>query len=362
MKKSNIIVIALLMATQLGLVSCSDNDPLNPENSNPKNELYTAVLTNLSKKVITQTYVQLNDNAAILIEKIKALSVGDEAALQEAKEAWKNTREPWEAGEGFIFGPVDNLGIDPAVDSWPVDVNAINNILNSEAPINSSVIESNNEARGFHALEYFLWGLDGNKPASDLTDREIEYILAVSQNLKEKTQQLVDAWSPSKGNFANTLIETGPSNSADYTSQQTALKELAEGLQGIADEVANQKIETPLNGNGGSASPKDEESRFSHNSKLDFANNIRSVQHVYSGNYDGSQGQGFSVVIARQDADLDAEVKTAISDAIAAIEAIPGTFTDAIENNRDAVQNAQNKVLELSNLIENQVLPAVSNL
>lgn len=361
MKKSNIIIIALLVATQIGLVSCSNNDPDSPDNDNQQKELFTDVLTNVSKQVITQTYTQLNNDASILNEKAQALSIGDEATLEATKEAWKKTRAPWESSEGFIFGPVVNLGVDPAVDSWPVDVNAINNILSSNNTINSNVIESNNEARGFHTLEYLLWGLDGNKPASDLTNREIEYIVAVAQNLKEKTQQLVNAWSPVGGDYANTLIETGPSNPT-YKSQQTALKELAEGLQGIADEVANQKIEVPLNGNGGSASPKDEESRFSHNSKLDFANNIRSIQNVYNGNYNGSQGKGLSAVIAEQDADLDAEVKTAISDAISAIEAIPGTFTDAIQNNRTAVENAQNKVSALSGIIENQLLPVISNL
>lgn len=362
MKKSNLIIIALLVATQFGLVSCSDNDPDPTDDTDQKNDLYTDVLTNVSLQVITQTYVQLNANASILNEKAQALSVGDETALQKAKDAWQNTRAPWESSEGFIFGPVVNLGVDPAVDSWPVDVNAINNILNSGNPITTSVIETNNEARGFHTLEYFLWGLDGNKSASDLTDREIEYIVAVSQNLEEKTQQLANAWSPSGQNFANNLIETGSANPANYSSQEVALSELAEGLLGIADEVANQKIETPLNGNGGSASPKDEESRFSHNSKLDFANNIRSIQNVYLGNYNGSQGKGLSAVIAEQDTDLNADMKTSIADAISAIEAIPGTFTDAIQNNRTAVENAQDKVLALSNMIETQILPVISNL
>lgn len=363
MKKSNFVLIALAVATQIALVSCSDNDPITDEtgNDNQQNELYTNVLTNVSAQVITQTYANLDNNASIFNEKAEALSVGNEEALQAAKEAWKNMRSPWEKSESFIYGPVAVLGIDPSVDSWPVDVNAINNILNSGDLINAGILETNNEARGFHTLEYFLWGLDGNKTASDLTDREIEYIVAASQNLNEKTQQLVSAWSQSGNDYGINFSEAGQLTSI-YPSQEVALSEMVEGMQGIADEVANQKIEVPLNGNGGSASPKDEESRFSNNSKLDFANNIRSIQNVYLGEFNGSEGQGLSAVIVQQNADLDAEVKMAISDAISAIEAIPGTFTDAIQNNRSAVENAQNKVLELSNLIQNQVVPVISNL
>ncbi len=364
MKTSNLIIIALFTATQLGLVSCSDNNPINPDNpddDNQKNELYTTVLTN-DANIITQTYVQLNDEASNLTVKAQNLSVGDEVALEAAKEAWKNARAPWEKSEGFIFGPVENLGIDPAVDSWPVDINAINNILNSGDTINSSVLETNNEARGFHTLEYFLWGINGDKTASELTNREIEYIVAAAKNLENKSQQLANAWLPSGGNFANVLVETGPSNPANYTSQKVALKELVEGMQGIANEVAVIKIENPLNGNGGNPKPNAEESRFSHNSKLDFANNIRSIQNIYLGQFNGVDSKGMSAVIAEQDASLDAEITAAISDAISAIEAIPGTFTDAIQNNREAVENAQGKVLELSNMLQDQALPVISNL
>ena len=38
---------------------------------------------------------------------------------------------PWEQSEAFLFGPVDILGLDPNMDSWPLDQVAIVNILNS---------------------------------------------------------------------------------------------------------------------------------------------------------------------------------------------------------------------------------------
>ncbi len=358
MSKSSLIILTLSVVSLFS--SCSDNDPITEENNDQK-VLYTTVLTDISGEVVTKTYIDLAANAATLHQKTQQLTIGDEAALEAAKEAWKNTRSPWEKSEGFLYGPVETNGIDPAIDSWPVDVNAINNTLGSGQPITSSVLESNNEARGFHTLEYFFWGLNGEKTAADLTDREIEYILAASQNLKEKTEQLADSWSPNGGDYASNFRNAGESGSI-YSSQETALLEMAEGMQGIADEVANAKIETPLNGNNGGPMPQSEESRFSNNSKLDFADNIRSIQNVYLGQYSGNVGLGISAIVVQENAALDTEMKSAITDAITAIEAIPGTFTDAIQNNRTAVENAQNKVLDLSAIIQNKVLPLLSNL
>jgi uncharacterized iron-regulated protein len=356
--KKNIIFLSLIAIVTF--TSCSNNDD-SSETTDPNAELYTQVLTNVSLNVITETYNSLYTNSQALEDAVSNLTIGDETALQAVKEAWQNTRAPWEKSEGFLYGPVDTDGIDPAIDSWPVDVNAINNILDSGNPITSTLLESNNEARGFHTIEYFVWGLNGDKAASDLTAREIEYLVAATQNLEVQTQDLYFGWLASQGNFAANFINAGQSGSI-YTSQKAALQEIVEGLAIIADEVANGKIEEPLNGNNGGAKPEAEESRFSNNSKLDFANNIRSIQNIYLGDYNNVNGKGISDVVILKNSNLDTQIKTAISDAISAIEAIPGTFTDAIVNNRTAVENAQTKVSNLITILNTNLVPLVSNL
>lgn len=359
MKKNNLF-LSLITLVIVGFTSCSNNDDTT-ETVDPNAGIFTNVLTDLSVDVITETYNSLNSNAAILETAVSNLTIGDENALDAVKIAWQNTRAPWEKSEGFLYGPVDTDGIDPAIDSWPVDVNAIDNILSSSNQITSTLLESNNEARGFHTIEYFVWGLDGTKLASDLTTREIEYLVAATQNLKSQTQELYFGWLASEGDFANNFINAGKTGSI-YTSQKGALEEIVEGLVIIADEVANGKIEEPLNGNNGGAKPEAEESRFSNNSKLDFANNIRSIQNIYLGDYNGNNGNGISNVVALTNTTLDTEIKTAISNAILAIEAISGTFTDAIVNDRIAVQNAQTKVSELLTALESGLTPFITSL
>lgn len=358
MKKSifYLAITGLLTVT----FSCSDNEAT-PEVVDNSDALYKQVLTDASVSVITETYKTLYNNSITLKTAVDNLSIGDEAELTAVKNSWIATRSPWEKSEGFLYGPVDTEGIDPAIDSWPVNINDINGILGSSNAITSSLLESNNEARGFHTIEYFIWGLNGDKTASQLTVRELEYLVAATQNLKEKTQQLYNGWLQSQGNFANNFINAGQ-NGSIYSSKKNALLEITEGLVIIADEVANGKIEDPLNGNGGSANPEAEESRFSNNSKKDFADNIRSIQNIYLGDYNSVSGKGLTDIVIAKNSTLDTNIKNKITEAINAIEAIPNTFTDAIVNNRTAVQNAQTKVSELKTILESQLQPLISNL
>ncbi|MDR1876738.1 MAG: imelysin [Flavobacteriaceae bacterium] len=358
MKKTGFYLGLAFLSLTL-FINCSDNDP--DIATTEDNTLYKEVLTN-EAAVITATYVDLAGKAAVLKDAIDALQIGNDAALQTAKEAWRAAREPWELSESFLFGPVKTPeDIDAAIDSWPVDVSEINAIFNSGIPITLDVISANEETRGFHTLEYYLWGIDGNKTASELTAREIEYLKVVALDLKNKTQYLANEWSPSGGNYSGQLINANVNNPY-YRSQKDALKTLVAQMIVIADEVGTNKIEVPLNGNLGSAKPDEEESRFSKNSLLDFADNIRSIQNLYLGSYKSAvSGKGITHVIAPLNPELDDLVKAKIIAAIEAIEAIPVSFTDAIINNRSAVENAQEKVGELSEVLEKQLTTYISD-
>ena len=341
------------------LVSCGDDDTPTPIKDN-----YKENIKNITNNIIVKTYSDLADNAADLVTKATALKDGaSEETLTAAKTAWQNTRKPWESSEGFLFGPVGDagLGTDGAIDSWPVNVVDMQALLDSGNTLDEPAIDAQiNEAKGFHLIEYLLWGIDGNKKAADLTVRELEYIVAACENLKNKTTDLHNAWKTTGDNFASLLINA---NSTEFPSEKAVLETLTSALIVIADEVANGKIEVPLNGtNGGGVDPTQEESRFSHNSKLDFANNVRSIQNVYNGTYLSSNGKGISPIIAGKNAALDTKFKTEITEAIEAIEAISGTFTSALASDRAGIENAQAKVRTVQETLESKIKPLVSGL
>ena len=116
--------------------------------------------------VIMPTYLDLMNKNNALNDAIVAL---DESRTNEnfaaAADAWLVAREPWEESEAFLFGPVDTRGLDPNMDSWPLDQNAIVNILTSGNFDDLEWVDGETEeeitaaqsVRGFHTLEYLLF-------------------------------------------------------------------------------------------------------------------------------------------------------------------------------------------------------------
>ena len=203
-----------------------------------------------------------------------------------------------------------------------------------------------------------MWGTDGSKEIGDFTDREFEYLIATVENLKIKTQVLPDSWIASGENYSSNLINAGKSGSL-FISQKAALQQLLEGIVAICDEVGSGKIAGPLG--DVTPLPVQEESRFSHNSKNDFSNNIRSISNIYNGSFNIGTG-GLQDIIKNKDSELNQRVLTAITEAINSIENISGNFSTAIFNNRAEVSTAKDKVLELKQILEAEVTPVLNAL
>jgi putative iron-regulated protein len=321
---------------------------------------YKNVLNNLGNDVILSTYAELDLKTQALVTTLTTLEKTPTAAnLEIARQAWRDARVPWEQSEGFLFGPVDQQGIDPAIDSWPVNQPDLDAVLASPNTLTKAYIDGlDGTLKGFHTIEYLIFGTNGNKLFSSFNARQFEYLRACGQSLAGATQQLYYAWKPDQKNFTNNVVNAGTTGNTVYPSQKAALEEIINGLVTIADEVANGKINDPLSQQNINL----EESRFSSNSKSDFANNIRSVKNAYTGVYKNTTGLGISTIIIAKNAPLDAKVKLQLDEAIKAIEAIEGTFTTAIFTAKPSVTNAQTKVRTLQQTLESEVLPIISNL
>lgn len=345
-----------VLTSALIMTSCSDDDATIGSGGE-----YTSQLTNISNNVIVKNYEVLKGKGEAMASAASSVAVGDQASLDNARNAWKEMRINWENSESTLYGPAgdEGLGVDGNIDSWPIDLQFVSDVLTGSSEITTDFIALQDaNAKGFHALEFLLWGLNGQKTASDLSPREIEYIKATANYLNQQTTSLFNAWSPSSGNFAANLTNA---EQGIYHSQVAALVQIVDGMAGIADEVGNGKMNDPMYANGGSFSLEDEESRFSNNSKSDFADNIRGIKYVYTGDYAGGSGSGISEIVAANNPALDAEIKTKIDEAISGIENIPGTFTDAIQNNRPAVEEAIDKVIALYEVLNSKLKPYLNN-
>ncbi len=317
-----------------------------------------AILQNEANNVILATYVDLETEATGLDQAVSTF-VQDQtdANLQAAQDAWIATRAPWERSESFLFGPVAQDDLDPALDSWPVDENSIEAILAGSEPITVERVRNlSTNSKGFHTVEFLLFGPNGTKAPADFTAREIDYLTAATTVLAEDTQALANAWRPSEGGFASDFAAAA---TPDGQSRKAALETLAEFIEVIADEVGTGKIGTPLE----EGTIARIESKYSENSFTDFTNNMESIRHIYTGDYKGNTGPGVDEAVRAVNPDLDTQLTSEIDAAISQLQGIELSFRKSVEQNQLAeVQAAQDAVLTIRETIQSQIRPLLSDL
>lgn len=308
-----IVALATLVFFSIG---CSDDDT--PTETPSSGYDFTEILKNVTDNTIVKTYGNLKVEAANIFTNVENFKTsGSQSDLNKAADSWKAARVEWESTEGFLFGPVSYKNYDPSLDSWPLDQAQLTQVLNSNFELNAEFILEGLgfTLRGFHTIEYLLFREGAPRTAADVTAREKEYLVAVTEVLRDETAAMHSDWV---NGFADEFKNAGKAGSR-YISQVDAIEELIGGMEIIADEVGNGKIKDPVE----SQDVFDVESWFSWNSLTDFQNNMRSIENAYT-----SSGSGASIsdFIKSKNATLDTKVKTDINNAIAKIAAIPEPF------------------------------------
>lgn len=318
------------------------------------------IISSTATNVILASYEDFAEEAQGLADALKEFqSSPTDENLQVVQFAWRDTRRPWEQTEAYLFGPVDTQGIDPAVDSWPVNRTDLDAVLATSDTLDVPFVTALDDTlKGFHTVEYLIFGAANDKKAADLTPRETEYLISSAALLHTHIDTLADAWMPSGGNFVNDFGKAG-NGSDSYPSEASALQELVNGMIVIVDEVGNGKIAEPFS----QIDTELVESQFSFNSLLDFENNIRGAENIYLGRYLQQDGPGLDDLVKRNNADLDTQIRKKIDAAINAIQAIPFPFRDSISNEegRVLISAAQEKVKDLQNILESELLPNITS-
>jgi len=389
MKKKFLLFGVLGLIGVLG-TSCENNTKVI---SDKEAALQQAVTPYVNNTVIA-TYKAMADAGMTLLEQTEAILDKVEKAedyttlMRDAGASWRAMRKHWEQSEAFLYGPAASHNIDPHIDSWPLDFNAMNALLHDADRM--AVIEEEGGAyvgdklgyalKGFHAAEYLLFesveqdgrAVGTGKPhAANLTHAEAVYLLGIVEDLTQQAILLEYAWAgevsadkkqlledgevePYEDRYGWQMIHAGQAGSIYVTYQEVA-EEIIAGCVDIAGEVADLKMGNPYI----SSTPEERdyiESPYSCTSTEDFADNIRSIQHAYCGAHAGDYA--LSNYVYRQDAELDGRVRTAIEDAIAAIADIEN-FENTAQNNPQ-VKAAIDKVSALEEILDNEVLPLLS--
>ncbi len=378
--KKNVLMMGLAMMGLCAFTACSSDDDKKEES---KIEIldaeYDAIINQYVDNVALPTYNDLKTkNTALYNAVVSFGNAPSDANFQAVCNAWLTAREPWESSEAFLFGPVADYGLDPNMDSWPLDQEAIVKLLESQQwnemewtgdyDEDDEAIAAAQNVRGFHTLE-FLAFRDGK--ARTLTDTAIDgeaanavynesnatawaqYMRNTAQLLVKDVTTLVDAWN--NGYAASFKSHNG----GDFTSGLSCIEQLIDGCIDIAGEVGDAKIGDPyslyVSGKTTEALYA-VESWYSWHSRDDYTNNILSIRNAYYGSRDGSiNANSLSKLVAKYNAPLDTKVKDAIKSAADAIQAIPQPFRNNI--NSSEAKAAMEACSDLGDVLENELKP-----
>ncbi len=383
--------LALCAACTLGMVACERG---NTEISSEKEAALQQAVTPYVNNTVIATYSGMADAGMTLLDQCEQILAKVESGedysklMADAGTSWRAMRKHWEQSEAFLYGPAASHNIDPHIDSWPLDFNAMNALLHDQDRMAAIEEEGGGYVgdklgyalKGFHAAEYLLFESienegravgTGRPHAANLTHAEAVYLLGIVEDLTQQAILLEFCWAGEVSAAKQAILDDGEVDTFDdrygwqmmnagkagsiYVTYQEAAEEIIAGCVDIAGEVAELKMGNPYI----SSTPEERdyiESPYSCTSTIDFADNIRSIQHAYCGAQAGDHS--ISNYVYRQDAELDARVRKAIEDAIKAIEEIQD-FENTAQNN-PLVKAAIDQVAELEEILNDEVLPLLS--
>ncbi len=372
--------IALTAAAMtLGFASCSDDNKTSGDDDSAKNKTFEAIAQQYLSNTVNPTYKNLADKTELLVTQLEELrSNKTDANVTTVTKTFLDARAWWEKSEAFLFGAASDFGIDPHIDSWPLDLNGLLVALKNDEQIaamdgeDGDVYAGNKlgaELLGFHGIEYIIFRDGAARPASEITDKELIYAIAVAGDLRNKCYQLQVSWAgadaceaarvakledlewntTTTGGFSynENMLNAGKAGST-YVTWTAAMQAIIDGCMDISDEVGTSKIGKPHTGEDKNYI----ESPYSENSITDFYDNITSIQNSYMGGIEGQRDETKSLhaYIKTVNADLDTETVNAINTALTKIKAMKAPFvknyTDASCQEAMDACDALNKTLQ----------------
>lgn len=375
------IAIALLI-TASTFTSCKKDDPTNEEAQ------YDAKMQTITDQYVTNTviatYTNLANYSQDLVDALVKLKENKtDANVQNACSIFLNAREWWEKSEAFLFGAASDFGIDPHIDSWPLDEDAFHSLMNSPEMLSALDAEDGDIVAGerlgatllgFHGIEYILFENGGAKSAEKISENDLIYAVAVAGDLRNCCFQLEVSWAGDKAakehvdlieelefnhtvgsgdkSYGENMQQAGKAGST-YASLSQAMMAIVDGCKTIADEVGTSKI-----GKAYTGEDKDYiESPYSQTSIIDFTNNIYSIYNAYMGGIEGKRDQSASLysLMDELNKDLNQKVLKTIEDTINTVKAMKAPF---VQNYTDesakaamdacrAIDDIMNEVYEL---------------
>jgi hypothetical protein len=333
--------------------------------------------------VVYSIYGKLADETEALYNQLSAMKGASSVTAAQVNAAcatFLNARSWWEKSEAFLFGAATSYGIDPHIDSWPLDLDALSNALSNAGAISAldtdgaaAVGYVGASALGFHGIEFILFRNGAARDAACFAaaykddalgadgKTELIFATAVAEDLRNYCFELQAAWDPdcpaarvalvedelelntvmdSGMTFGENLLGAGEAGSTYKTWQYAVSSILVAGCSNICNEVANTKIGTAYYAAADDAAAQDYiESPYSKKSYVDFKDNILSIQYSLYGSNGATTASRTSLMSLLKDNGYDkaAQLESALKAAVAALDACINSGVAFVDDKKAAV-------------------------
>ncbi len=212
-KTAALIAASILLTVNFS--SCNKDPQDNTEEANKATK--EAIVKQYLNHTVYPTYASLANEAQNLVERLEALKANPtQANVNAAAATFLEARHWWEMSEAFLFGAASDFGIDPHIDSWPLDEDAFNNLMGSPNMIAALANDEDgtvageqlgNALLGFHGIEYILFREGQPRNVDEINDDMLTYVVAVSRDLRNRCFQLEVSWNADAPQAHKDLME-----------------------------------------------------------------------------------------------------------------------------------------------------------
>lgn len=327
-----------------GLTSCSEDK----EGDSAFGD--RAVVEHVALQVAIPTHQALAEAAGALADRLSAMcAAGHNAALADAREAWRATRNAWHHTEAFGFGPVDMSRLGSAI-AWPADHEAIAETLaeveaDEAVSIDAAFVANLGSSRkGLGALEMLLFDPWTDSEAFTAAEaRRCAYAEALALDVDRAATALSMEWVSSYGP-AMAAADADP-----FPRQQAVIDALVNRHAEQAEGLLVSSLGGPLGEKTEGVPQPDDVSHWrSAHARAEIAATLEGMRAVYTG-VDG--GPGLNDGIRRRQPALAADLLAAFDAAITAVRAIEEPLKVAVVEDPEAVRAALEATREVKRLI-----------
>ena len=317
------------------------------------------MLSNTADNIILPAYSNLSTRANRLKTWVEGFNADPNiTVLLELRTRLQETRLAWQKCNIYEFGPASTIGLSSFLNIYPVDVNAIeNNITQGNFDLEGIGAA---DQRGLQAVGYLLFG-------TDQTDQEIvdafaetnrqTYLLTVVDLIRDKSEQTLEEWLESGGNYITTFkTATG----VDVGSSLSIMLNAA--IQSFERKTRDGKIGIPVGLRTlGIPIPEAVEGLYSVASVELAYENVTSFDDFLTGvGLDDSDGEGVLDYLKKvTNSDLDQTIKMQLGLVNDATENLEEPFHDEVVNNPDPANLAVAEMQKLLVLLKTDMASAL---